>query len=220
MKAKAFLLILLAAILVFSGCMLFEPIQPEAPAAAEPDEAIVPAPLLAEGETITATIDVEKHGTIIVELYPNIAPQSVCNFVYLARQGFYDGLTFHRIIEGFMIQGGDPEGTGMGGPGYTIKGEFAANGIVNDLKHEPGVISMARGQGFDSAGSQFFIVHEDADHLNGQYAAFGKVIEGMDVVDSIAKVNVQKDGQTPRLPVVITSITIDGPELPEPEKLG
>lgn len=219
MKAKAFLLILLAMLLVFSGCSLVEPIQGDA-STGESEGSVPPTPILEEGETVTATIDVEKHGTIVVELYPNIAPESVCNFVYLARQGFYDGLTFHRIIEGFMIQGGDPEGTGMGGPGYTIKGEFAANGIVNDLKHEPGVISMARGQGFDSAGSQFFIVHEDADHLNGQYAAFGKVIEGMDVVDSIAKVNVQKDGQTPRLPVVITSITIDGPELPEPEKLG
>jgi len=219
MKAKAFLLILLAAILVFSGCALFEPIQPEEPAAAELEEPVVPAPLLEEGETITATIEVEKHGIIILELYPNIAPESVCNFVYLARQGFYDGLTFHRIIEGFMIQGGDPEGTGFGGPGYTIKGEFAVNGIVNDLKHEPGVISMARGNEYDSAGSQFFIVHETSPHLDGQYAAFGKVIEGMEVVDSIAKVNVQKDGQTPRLPVVINSITIDGPELPEPEKL-
>ena len=218
MKAKAFLLILLAVVLLFSACALTEPIGSNTPA--ESEGPVTPTPILDEGETVTATIEVEKHGTIVVELYPNIAPESVCNFVYLARQGFYDGLTFHRIIEGFMIQGGDPEGTGFGGPGYTIKGEFAANGIVNDLKHEPGVISMARGTGFDSAGSQFFIVHEDADHLNGQYAAFGKVIEGMDVVNSIAKVNVQKDGQTPRLPVVINSITIDGPELPEPQKLS
>lgn len=215
MKAKSFLLILLAALLVCCGCTANVPsAEPEATPAA------TPVPLLAEGETITATIEVEKYGSIVLELYPNIAPETVCNFVSLARQGFYDGLTFHRIIEGFMIQGGDPDGDGTGGPGYSIKGEFSANGVVNELLHERGVISMARSSQYDSAGSQFFIMHEDTPHLNGQYAAFGKVIEGMDVVDAIATVNVQSDGQTPRIPVVITSVVIDGPELPEPQKLN
>ena len=211
MKGKAYLLLLIS-LLLLSGCTLN--IEKEATPEA------TPTPLLEEGETITATIEVEKHGTIVVELYPNIAPQSVCNFVSLARQGFYDGLTFHRIIENFMIQGGDPDGNGTGGPGYSIKGEFAANGIANDISHERGVISMARSTMYDSAGSQFFIVHKDSPHLDGQYAAFGRVIEGMDVVDSIAQVHVKEDGQTPRIKVVITSVTIDGPELPEPEKLN
>ena len=120
------------------------------------------------------------------ELYPDIAPQSVGNFIALANSGFYDGLIFHRVIPGFMIQGGDPKGTGMGGPGYTIKGEFRANGVVNNLKHERGVISMARSMMPDSAGSQFFIMHADAPHLDGQYAAFGRVIEGIEEVDKIA----------------------------------
>ena len=120
------------------------------------------------------------------ELYPDIAPQSVGNFIALANSGFYDGLIFHRVIPGFMIQGGDPKGTGMGGPGYTIKGEFRANGVVNNIKHERGVISMARSMMPDSAGSQFFIMHADAPHLDGQYAAFGRVIEGIEEVDKIA----------------------------------
>ena len=127
-------------------------------------------------------------GVIRLELYPDIAPITVDNFVSLVRKGFYDGLIFHRVIPGFMIQGGDPEGTGMGGPGYHIKGEFAMNGVKNDLKHTRGVISMARSMMPDSAGSQFFIMHEDAPHLDGQYAAFGKVIEGIEVVDRIAAV--------------------------------
>ncbi len=135
---------------------------------------------------VTMTMD---DGSVIkLELYPEVAPITVENFVSLIKKGFYDGLIFHRVISGFMIQGGDPQGTGMGGPGYEIKGEFASNGVKNDLKHERGVISMARSMRPDSAGSQFFIMHQNAPHLDGQYAAFGKVIEGIDVVDKIAAV--------------------------------
>ena len=134
------------------------------------------------------TLTMDDGSVIKLELYPETAPITVENFVSLIKKGFYDGLIFHRVINGFMIQGGDPQGTGMGGPGYEIKGEFASNGVKNDLKHERGVISMARAMNPDSAGSQFFIMHQDAPYLDGQYAAFGKVIEGIDVVDKIATV--------------------------------
>ena len=134
------------------------------------------------------TIEMENGKKIVAELYPDIAPQSVRNFISLANAGFYNGLIFHRCIYGFMIQGGCPDGNGMGGPGYCIKGEFAANGVANDLRHTRGVLSMARAQAMDSAGSQFFIMHKDAPHLDGQYAAFGCVMDGMDVVDRIASV--------------------------------
>ena len=133
------------------------------------------------------TFEMENGDIIKAELYPEIAPNTVRNFVSLAGKGFYDGLIFHRVIRGFMIQGGCPNGTGMGGPGYSIKGEFAQNGVTNDLKHTPGVLSMARAMHPDSAGSQFFIMHEAAPHLDGAYAAFGKVTEGMDVVNKIAE---------------------------------
>ena len=133
-------------------------------------------------------ITMENGGVIEAELYPEIAPITVKNFEELVEKKFYDGLIFHRVIPGFMIQGGCPDGTGMGGPGYQIKGEFAANGVKNDLKHTRGVLSMARAMHPDSAGSQFFIMHADAPHLDGQYAAFGKVVSGMDVVDKIASV--------------------------------
>lgn len=132
-------------------------------------------------------IEMENGKKIKLELYPDIAPITVENFEKLVRDGFYDGLIFHRVIPGFMIQGGCPEGTGMGGPGHSIKGEFASNGVKNDLKHTRGVISMARSMLKDSAGSQFFIMHQDAPHLDGEYAAFGKVVEGMEVVDEIAE---------------------------------
>ena len=132
------------------------------------------------------TIEMENGDIMKAELYPEVAPNTVNNFISLVKKGFYDGIIFHRVIEGFMIQGGDPEGTGMGGPGYSIQGEFNYNGFANDLKHTPGVLSMARAMDPDSAGSQFFIMHEAAPHLDGQYAAFGKIIEGMDVVDKIA----------------------------------
>ena len=133
------------------------------------------------------TIQMKDGGVMKAELYPEIAPITVQNFIDLAAKGFYNGLIFHRVIPGFMIQGGDPEGTGMGGPGYCIKGEFTANGFTNNLKHTRGVLSMARAMNPDSAGSQFFIMHDDAPHLDGQYAAFGKVVEGMEVVDEIAE---------------------------------
>ena len=134
------------------------------------------------------TIQMKNGGVMKAELYPEIAPITVKNFVDLAARGFYNGLIFHRVIPGFMIQGGDPEGVGTGGPGYTIKGEFTANGFRNDLRHTRGVLSMARAMDPDSAGSQFFIMHEDSPHLDGQYAAFGKIIEGIEVVDQIASV--------------------------------
>ena len=130
-------------------------------------------------------IEIQDYGTITAELYGDMAPITVDNFMKLVRSGFYDGLTFHRIISGFMIQGGDPEGNGTGGPSWTIKGEFSMNGVKNDLKHERGVLSMARSNAPDSAGSQFFIMHEDAPHLDGSYAAFGKVLSGMEIVDAI-----------------------------------
>ena len=133
----------------------------------------------------TVQIDIKDFGKIKVELLPETAPVSVNNFMYLAEKGFYDGLTFHRVINGFMIQGGCPKGNGTGGPGWTIKGEFKANGVDNTIKHKRGVISMARAQNPNSAGSQFFIMHEDAPHLDGQYAAFGKITEGMDAADEI-----------------------------------
>ena len=134
------------------------------------------------------TFEMENGDIMKAELYPQVAPNTVNNFISLVNKGFYDGLIFHRVINGFMIQGGDPEGTGMGGPGYGIKGEFAQNGFANDLKHTAGVLSMARSMMANSAGSQFFIMHKDAPHLDGAYAAFGKIIEGMDVVNKIAEV--------------------------------
>lgn len=168
------------------------------------------------------TITMDDGGVITLELYPNIAPETVNNFVSLVNKGFYDGLSFHRIIPGFMIQGGDPLGNGTGGPGYSIKGEFKSNGFRNDLRHERGVISMARAMDPNSAGSQFFIMHADAPHLDGSYAAFGKVIDGMGVVDSIASVRTNMFNDAPVTPVLIKSITVDtkGEEFKEPNKLA
>lgn len=155
-----------------------------------------------------AIIEVKEFGTMEIELNPSVAPITVENFVKLANKGFYNGLTFHRVIKGFMIQGGCPKGNGTGGPGYSIKGEFYANGINNPLKHTRGVISMARAMDPDSAGSQFFIMHQDAPHLDGQYAAFGKVIKGIEVVDAIASVNTNYYDM-PLNKVVIKSIKIE-----------
>ena len=156
----------------------------------------------------TFTIELQNGDQIQGELYPQAAPQSVGNFIALANDGFYDGLIFHRVIPGFMIQGGDPQGTGMGGPGYSIKGEFAANGVQNALKHSRGVLSMARSEPNDSAGSQFFIMVEDSAHLDGNYAAFGKVLTGMDAADKI--VGVQTDVENrPLEDQVIKSIRVD-----------
>lgn len=164
------------------------------------------------------TITMKDGGVIKVELYPDKAPNTVNNFISLANHNFYDGLIFHRVISGFMIQGGDPEGTGMGGPGYSIKGEFSQNRFNNDLKHERGVISMARSMMPDSAGSQFFIMHQDAPHLDGAYAAFGKVIEGMDVVDRIAGTATDYSDR-PREDQVMETVTVEtfGQEYDEPE---
>lgn len=157
----------------------------------------------------TAIIEMENGKKMTLELYPEIAPITVENFEKLANRGFYDGLIFHRVIEGFMIQGGDPEGTGCGGPGYSIKGEFASNGVKNDLKHTRGVISMARSMMPDSAGSQFFIMHKDAPHLDGQYAAFGKLTDGFDVLDEIAT-TVTDRGDRPYEEQKMKSVTVKG----------
>lgn len=158
-------------------------------------------------------------GTITAELYPEIAPNTVNNFISLINNGFYDGLIFHRVIKGFMIQGGDPDGVGTGGPGYSIKGEFAINGVENNLKHTAGVLSMARSMMPDSAGSQFFIMHKDAPHLDGQYAAFGKVTDGMDTVNAIAETETDYS-DAPLEPQMIIKVTVDtdGVDYPEPEK--
>ncbi len=168
----------------------------------------------------TFEITMENGGVIQGELYPEKAPQSVYNFIDLCNHNYYDGLIFHRVIEDFMIQGGCPDGTGMGGPGYCIKGEFLYNGVKNDLKHKRGVLSMARSSSPNSAGSQFFIMHQDAKHLDGQYAAFGKVTSGMDVVDAIATTRTGA-GDRPVAEQKIASITVDtkGEAYPEPKKL-
>ena len=152
-------------------------------------------------------ITMENGKEMIVELYPEVAPISAENFTKLVSEGFYNGLNFHRVIPGFMIQGGCPDGTGMGGPGYGIKGEFASNGVQNDIKHTKGVLSMARSMMPDSAGSQFFLMHADAPHLDGDYAAFGKVIEGLDVVDEIAAVKTDRNDK-PQTPQVIKTMEI------------
>lgn len=165
------------------------------------------------------TITMDNGDVIKAELYPEIAPNTVNNFISLVKKGFYDGLIFHRVIKGFMIQGGDPEGTGMGGPGYGIKGEFAQNGVKNDLRHTAGVLSMARSMMPDSAGSQFFIMHKDAPHLDGAYAAFGKITEGMDVVNRIAEEDTDYSDR-PLDEQKIKSMTVEtfGVDYPEPEK--
>ncbi|SHI66843.1 peptidyl-prolyl cis-trans isomerase B (cyclophilin B) [Dethiosulfatibacter aminovorans DSM 17477] len=165
-------------------------------------------------------IEMENGDVMIGELYPDIAPNTVKNFVSLVNKGFYDGLIFHRVIKGFMIQGGCPQGTGTGGPGYGIKGEFKANGFDNDLKHDKGVLSMARAQNPNSAGSQFFLMHAKSPHLDGSYAAFGKVTEGLDIVDKIAETKTDFRDK-PKEEQKIKKITIDlnGYEAEEPEKM-
>ena len=163
------------------------------------------------------TFEMDNGKVMKAELYPEIAPNTVNNFISLVNKGFYDGLIFHRVISGFMIQGGDPLGKGIGGPGYSIRGEFASNGFKNPLLHERGVLSMARAANPNSAGSQFFIMHEDAPHLDGAYAAFGKLIEGFDVLDEIASVRTDYNDK-PRIPQVMKKVTVDtfGTEYPEP----
>lgn len=165
------------------------------------------------------TITMENGDVMKAELYPDIAPNTVNNFISLVKKGFYDEVIFHRVIKGFMIQGGDPQGIGIGGPGYSIKGEFAQNGFKNDLAHTPGVLSMARSMMPDSAGSQFFIMHKAAPHLDGSYAAFGQIIEGMDVVNAIAETDTDYSDR-PLDEQKIKSMTVDtfGVDYPEPEK--
>ena len=174
---------------------------------------------MAQNPIVTITM---KNGDVIkAELYPEIAPTSVNNFISLINKKFYDGLIFHRVIRGFMIQGGCPDGTGMGGPGYSIKGEFAQNGVKNDLKHTEGVLSMARSMNPNSAGSQFFIMHKNSPHLDGSYAAFGKVIEGMDIVNKIAETPTDYSDR-PLEDQVMETVTVDtfGETYPEPEKFA
>lgn len=174
---------------------------------------------MAQNPVVTITM---KSGDVIkLELYPDVAPISVNNFISLVKHNFYDGLIFHRVIRGFMIQGGCPDGTGMGGPGYSIKGEFAANGVENNLKHTEGVLSMARAMHPDSAGSQFFIMHKNSPHLDGSYAAFGKVIDGMDVVNKIAETATDYNDR-PLEPQMMETVVVDtfGVDYPEPEKLA
>ena len=165
------------------------------------------------------TITMENGDVMKAELYPDIAPNTVNNFISLVKKGFYDEVIFHRVIKGFMIQGGDPQGIGIGGPGYSIKGEFAQNGFKNDLAHTPGVLSMARSMMPDSAGSQFFIMHKAAPHLDGAYAAFGKIIEGMDIVNKIAETDTDYSDR-PLDEQKMKKVTVDtmGTEYPEPEK--
>ena len=167
-----------------------------------------------------ATITMKDGGVIKLELYPETAPESVKNFISLANSGFYDGLIFHRVISGFMIQGGDPDGRGTGGPGYSIKGEFAANGVKNDISHVRGVLSMARATPYDSAGSQFFIMHKDGTYLDGQYAAFGRVTSGMDVVDKIAAATTDSKDK-PYKDQIMETVRVEtwGVEYGEPNKL-
>ena len=195
------------------------------PAATEPDE-----PKNTEEDpnmkNPIATITMQDGGVMKLELYPDMAPNTVKNFISLANAGFYDGLTFHRIYAGFMIQGGDPDGNGGGGPGYSIKGEFTANGVNNTLSHKRGVISMARAQNPDSAGSQFFIMHADGDFLDGQYAAFGMLIEGFDTLDAVAATPTTYNPYTgeksvPLEPVVMQSVRVEtfGVDYGEPEKI-
>lgn len=188
LKGLIYVLVLVAVIALLNGCGQEKPGE-------------------VEGEPV-ATIEMADGQKIVVALYPQYAPNTVNNFIELSEAGFYNGLTFHRIIAGFMIQGGDPEGIGMGGPGYGIPGEFKDNGFENNLKHEPGVISMARAQDYNSGGSQFFICHGETSFLDNQYAAFGKVIEGMSVVDQIAQSEVDANDM-PITPVVIKAIKID-----------
>jgi peptidyl-prolyl cis-trans isomerase B (cyclophilin B) len=208
-KTTAVSLVFAMLLIVVSGC-----VRP-ASNAAQPS---VPAP--PEGPNPVATIEMQDGQKIVIELYPEIAPNTVYNFISLANKGFYDGLIFHRVIPGFMIQGGDPNGNGSGGPGYAIKGEFTSNGHKNHLKHTRGVISMARGDNLDSAGSQFFIMLADADHLDNAYASFGKVTEGMDVVDGIAAQQIG-EGDKPVTDQVMKKVTVDthGLEYPEPVKI-
>ncbi|RKP50037.1 peptidylprolyl isomerase [Cohnella endophytica] len=215
---------LISLLLVVTGCGGKEKTNSEASAtsngAAPTQEASQVSDVDTSGDNPIVTIEMDSGKTIKVELYPKVAPNTVNNFISLVKKGFYDGTIFHRVIPGFMIQGGDPDGTGMGGPGYSIAGEFTQNGFDNKLKHTAGVLSMARAQNPNSAGSQFFIMVADAPHLDGAYAAFGKVTEGMDVVNEIVAVPTGANDR-PKTPPVMTKVTVDtrGADAPEPETI-
>lgn len=199
MKKNIFKKVLLVVVSVVIMCGMFTSCKTEAEEQAEFNK---------DKEHPVATITVKDYGVIVLELYQDIAPNTVANFISLAKSGFYDGLTFHRVINDFMIQGGDPDGKGTGGPGYSIKGEFYENGFENNLKHTPGVISMARSNSYDSAGSQFFICTGDCSHLDAKYAGFGKVTSGLDVAYEIAKQG-SSYNSTPSKKIIIESITVD-----------
>jgi len=225
-KLFGLLLAAVASTLIFSSCGKkpeagngASPSVPAASPSASPSE--TPSGIDPTAKHPVVTIEMDNGKTIKAELYPEVAPNTVNNFISLVKKGFYDGTIFHRVIPGFMIQGGDPEGTGMGGPGYNIPGEFTANGFTNNLKHTRGILSMARAQDPDSAGSQFFIMVADYPSLDGQYAAFGQVIEGMNVADDI--VNLERDdSDRPTKPPVMKKVTVDtlGEEYPEPTHSG
>ncbi len=213
MKKIIALILAVGILFAFCGCSLMEATSTSENGEKEDinnqeEEMNYPFEILETKEKINATIEMEDGKVIKLELYPDVAPITVSNFVYLAEKGFYDGLIFHRIISGFMIQGGDPDGIGTGGPGYSIKGEFAQNGVENNISHERGVISMARSSMPNSAGSQFFIMHAAASYLDGQYAAFGRVTEGIENVDAIASVQTDASDK-PLKDVVIKTITIE-----------
>lgn len=220
----AVLALALVALLIVAGCGKRDNSGNNAsgtasqPAATNQEGAAATSTLDTSGDNPIVTIEMDSGKTIKVELYPKIAPNTVNNFISLVKKGFYDGTIFHRVIPGFMIQGGDPEGSGMGGPGYSIEGEFSGNGFKNDLKHTRGVLSMARSMDPNSAGSQFFIMVADSPHLDGQYASFGKVIEGIEVADEI--VSTPRGSQDrPKTAQVMKKVTVDtrGADAPEPE---
>ena len=224
---KTIVLLLAGLLLLALGCAAKAPASSvDAAKEAEPAAQAAPEETETKEETEVdkthpiATITMQDGGVIELELYPETAPESVKNFISLANGGFYDGLIFHRVINGFMIQGGDPEGRGTGGPGYSIKGEFAANGVNNNISHVRGVLSMARARSYDSAGSQFFIMHQDGTYLDGQYAAFGRVISGMDVVDKIAMTTTDSNDK-PYKDQIMETVRVEtwGVEYGEPEKL-
>nr|WP_090717584.1 peptidylprolyl isomerase [Paenibacillus typhae] len=212
-RTPVILLLMMTLLMIFAAGCGNKPADNNAAAATEG----VPS---ATASHPVVTIEMDNGGIIKAELYPEVAPNTVNNFISLIQKGFYDGTIFHRVIPGFMIQGGDPEGTGMGGPGYSIAGEFLANGFTNNLLHTEGVLSMARGQAMDTAGSQFFIMTATSPHLDGSYAAFGKVTEGLDVVQAIVNLP-RNDSDRPDTPPVMTKVTVDtlGVTYPEPEKV-
>lgn len=219
-KLYAALCAVLVVLLVLIGISVYTIVRDKSPAKTAQSEVEKAIEALDIKQNPVVTIEMENGSVIKAELYPETAPNTVCNFIELANSGFYDGTIFHRCIKGFMIQGGDPEGTGMGGPGYSIAGEFSNNGFSNDLKHERGVLSMARSTAYNSGGSQFFIMVDTSSYLDGDYAAFGKVTEGMDVVDEIVA-NETDSNDKPITPQVMKKVSVEtfGVNYPEAEKI-